>query len=225
MVQERGSHDGALVQPRGATPRLRSGAAAERSYPAPEVRGSGWEELPHAWGQGQRLRGATPRLRSGAAAERSYPTSEERSSGWEELPHIWGKKQRLRGATPHLRKEVAAALCWSSREERPHIQGKRNPSNMVGTERGDQRADRLKLQSQTSSLSDHMDHSLVLLNETKPYHVGPPKMARSLWRGLTECDPLEKGMANHFSILALRTPLTVWKGKKIGHWKMNSPGR
>ena len=29
--------------------------------------------------------------------------------------------------------------------------------------------------------------------------------------------PLEKGMANHFRILALRTPWTVWKGKKIGH--------
>ena len=28
----------------------------------------------------------------------------------------------------------------------------------------------------------------------------------SWWRGLTECGPLEKGMANHFSILALRTP-------------------
>ena len=26
------------------------------------------------------------------------------------------------------------------------------------------------------------------------------------WRGLTECGPLEKGMANHFSIFALRTP-------------------
>ena len=29
-------------------------------------------------------------------------------------------------------------------------------------------------------------------------------------------------MANHFSIV-LRTLWTVWKGKKIGHWKMNSP--
>ena len=28
----------------------------------------------------------------------------------------------------------------------------------------------------------------------------------------TECGPLEKGMANRFSILALRTPWTVWKG-------------
>ena len=36
--------------------------------------------------------------------------------------------------------------------------------------------------------------------------------------------PLEKGIANDFSILALRTPRTVWKGKKIRHWKMNSPG-
>ena len=36
--------------------------------------------------------------------------------------------------------------------------------------------------------------------------VGPPKTGGSWWRGLTECGPLEKGMANHFSILALRTP-------------------
>ena len=28
----------------------------------------------------------------------------------------------------------------------------------------------------------------------------------SWWRGLTECGPLEKGVASHFSILALRTP-------------------
>ena len=49
-------------------------------------------------------------------------------------------------------------------------------------------------------------------------------LARSWWRGLKECGPLEKGMANHFSILALRTPWTVWKGKMIGYWKRNSPG-
>ena len=36
-------------------------------------------------------------------------------------------------------------------------------------------------------------------------------MDGSWWRGLTECGPLEKGMANHFSILALRTPWTIWK--------------
>ena len=36
-------------------------------------------------------------------------------------------------------------------------------------------------------------------------------MDRSWWRVLTKCGPLEKGMANHFGILSLRTPWTVWK--------------
>ena len=32
-------------------------------------------------------------------------------------------------------------------------------------------------------------------------------------------------MANNFSILASRIPWTAWKGKKIWHGKMNSPGQ
>ena len=40
---------------------------------------------------------------------------------------------------------------------------------------------------------------------------------------LIKCGPLEKGMANHFNILALRTPGTVWKSKKLRYWKMNFP--
>ena len=47
-------------------------------------------------------------------------------------------------------------------------------------------------------------------------------MNRSWWRVLTKHGPLEKRMANHFSILALKTPWTGWKGKKIWHWKMKS---
>ena len=31
-------------------------------------------------------------------------------------------------------------------------------------------------------------------------------------------------MANRSNILAVRTPLTIWKGKKIWHWKMSYPG-
>ena len=54
--------------------------------------------------------------------------------------------------------------------------------------------------------------------------AGQPKTGGSWWRGLTECGPLEKGMASHFSILALRTPWAVWKGKMIGYQKRNSPG-
>ena len=58
-------------------------------------------------------------------------------------------------------KGAAAALCWSSPEEIPHVQGKRNPSKVVGIAREHQRADTLKPLSQKTSLSDHMDHSLV----------------------------------------------------------------
>ena len=49
----------------------------------------------------------------------------------------------------------------------------------------------------------------------EPCHVGLPRMVGSWWRGLTECGPLEKGMASHFIIPALRTPWTVWKGKMV----------
>ena len=146
------------------------------------------------------------------AAKRSYSTSKV-------------SYPLLRRGTPCPRLGAAAALRWSSHEEIPHLQGKRNPSKTINTERGHQRADRLKPQSQKTSQSDHMDHSLVELNETKPRRAGPPKTDASWWRGLTECGPLGKGIANHFSILALRSPWTVWKGKKIGHWKTNSPGR
>ena len=60
----------------------------------------------------------------------------------------------LRGATPHSRSA-------GSGEEIPLIQGKRNPSKMVGVARGHQRADTLKPYSQKTSQSDHTDHSLV----------------------------------------------------------------
>ena len=70
-----------------------------------------------------------------------------------------------RGATPRPRSGEAAVLCWSSCEEIPHVQGKRNPSKMVGTERRHQRTDRLKPQSKTTgttALSNSMKLSHVM---------------------------------------------------------------
>ena len=66
-----------------------------------------------------------------------------------------------RRAIPHPRSEVAAVLRWTSLEEIAQVQGQRNPSKMVDTERGHQRTDRQKTQSQTTNQSSHMDHSLV----------------------------------------------------------------
>ena len=74
--------------------------------------------------------------------------SKVRSSSHEEIPHVQGKEQWLHFA--------GAAV-----KEITHVQGKRNPSKTVGAERGHQRADRLKPQSQKTSQSDYMDHSFV----------------------------------------------------------------
>ena len=57
--------------------------------------------------------------------------------------------------------------------------------------------------------------SISIQSGNEPCCIGPPKMDGSWWRVLTKRGPLEKGTANHFSILALRTPSTVWKGKNI----------
>ena len=71
-----------------------------------------------------------------------------------------------------------------------------------------------------------MTTALSKLNETMSHAVvGPPKTDGSWWRFLTKHGPLEKGNGNPLSILILRTPWTIWKGKKIRHWKMNFPGQ
>ena len=78
---------------------------------------------------------------------------------------------------------------------------------MVGVERGDQRADTLKPYSKKTSQSNHA-RTIALSNSVKLSHArgatqdGQVMMERSD-RILST---LEKGMANHFSILALRTP-------------------
>ena len=69
---------------KAATPLLRSGAVARRSFPLPEARGSGWVELPHAQDQGWWPGRATPRPRSSGYAGTGGPrgaTLHSRSGG------------------------------------------------------------------------------------------------------------------------------------------------
>ena len=70
----------------------------------------------------------------------------------------------------------------------------------------------------------HLYNHTELNLHNEPLRVGPPKTDRSWWRVLTKHASLEKGTANYFNVIALRTPWTVWNGKKIGNWKMNSLG-
>ena len=94
--------------PRGATPRLRSAGAAERRYPASEVRGSD---------------------------ERSYPASEVKGDGREEKPHVPSPRPGVVGRKSYptpLRPRPRAAAGRSNPmtkarggdpEDQPHLQG------------------------------------------------------------------------------------------------------
>ena len=64
-------------------------------------------------------------------------------------------------------------LCWSSCEEMPHVQGKRNPSKMVGVAGGHQRADTLKPYSQKTGQSNHTRNT-ALSNSVKLSHAHGP---------------------------------------------------
>ena len=54
--------------------------------------------------------------------------------------------------------------------EIPHVQGKRNPSKMVGMARGHQRADTLNPYSQESNQFNH-SRTTALSNSMKPSHT------------------------------------------------------
>ena len=97
-------------------------------------------------------------------------------------------------------------LCWSSREEITHAQGKKNPSNMVGVARGPQREDTLKPYSQKTSQSNHT-RTTALSNSMKPSHArGATQDGQVMVERSDRMWSTGKGMANHFSTLAVRTP-------------------
>ena len=58
-----------------------------------------------------------------------------------------------------------------------------------------------------------MDHRLVNEIMSEPCHEVPSKTDGLCWNILTKHGLLQKGMANHFSILALRTPQQMKRQK------------
>ena len=99
-----------------------------------------------------------------------------------------------------------AALCWSSCEEISHAQGKRNPSKIVGVARGHQRADTLKPYSQKTSQSNHT-RTTALSNSMKLSHArGATQDGQVMVERSDRMWSTGEGMANDFSILALRIP-------------------
>ena len=121
-----------------------------------------------------------------------------------------------RGATPRPRSGAVAALCWSSREEIPHIQDKRKPRKMVGTERGHQGADRLKpdhrqlanLITRTTALS----HSMKLSHAPGATQDGRVMVERSdrMWS-------TGEGNGKPLQYPCLENPMNSMKRKMIGY--------
>ena len=73
--------------------------------------------------------GATPHPRSRAVAERSNPMSKE-----------WQLSRHRRAERSYSTFKVRRGSC----EEIPHVQGKKNPSKVIGVARRHHRADKLK---------------------------------------------------------------------------------
>ena len=89
-----------------------------------------------------------------------------------------------------------------------------------------QRADRMKTTIR-KKLNNLITWTTALSNSMKVWPM-PCRATQDRWVTVESSDktcPLEKGMANLFSLLALRTPWTVWKGKMVWPRKMSSPGR
>ena len=108
-------------------------------------------------------------------------------------------------------------LCWSSREEIPHGQGKRNPSKMVGVERGHQRVDTLKPYSQKTSQSNHtrttaLSNSMKLSHDSGATQDGQVMVERSdrMWS-------TGEGNGKPLQYSCLENPMNSMKGKMIGY--------
>ena len=108
-------------------------------------------------------------------------------------------------------------LCWSSREEVPHVQGKRNPSKMVGVSRGHQRADTLKPHSQKTSQSNHtrttaLSNSMKLSHARRATQYGRVMVERSdrMWS-------TGEGNGKPFQYSCLENPMNSMKRQMIGY--------
>ena len=93
---------------------------------------------------------------------------EARSGGQEDQPHV--QVAMAVRAQEGLEELSTLKIRKGGHEEIPLIQGKRNPSKMVGVARGHQRADTLKPYSQKTSQSNHT-RTTALSNSMKLSHA------------------------------------------------------
>ena len=99
----------------------------------------------------------------------------------------------------------------------PHVQGKRNPSKMVGVVTGHQRADTLKPYSQKTSQSNHT-RTTALSNSMKLSHVRGA--TQDGWVMVERSDRMwstGEGNENPLQCSCLENSMNCMKGKIIGY--------
>ena len=105
-------------------------------------------------------------------------------------------------------------LCWSSREEIPHVQGKRNPSKMVGVARGHQRANTLKPYLQKTNQS-HLTRTTALSNSMKLSHArGATQDGRVIVERSDRMWSTGEGNGKPLQYSCLENPMNSMKRKK-----------
>ena len=140
-----------------------------------------------------------------------------------------GQTTNREGAQPHSSAEFELKVYWAwhcpPEQDLPHSQSLpsgtlHKPLSLIY-----QRTDR---KSKKYNPGASRTETTVTESEPKWSHGSQPceplKADGSWWGALTKRGPPEKGMADHFSILAFRTPWTVWRGKKDTTPEMSPPG-
>ena len=130
-----------------------------------------------------------------------------------ELPSIWGFQ----------RQEKQEKL---SKDERVSLKTTFQTAELISRSWYQLRAGRQIENHNHRKLTNLITWTTALSNSIKLWAM-PCRITQEGWVMVESSDKTRstgEGNGNHFSILALRTPWTVWKGKKIGHRKMNSPG-
>ena len=131
-----------------------------------------------------------------------------------ELPSIWGFQ----------RQEKQEKL---SKDERVSLKTTFQTAELISRSWYQPRAGRQIENHNHRKLTNLITWTTALSNSIKLWAM-PCRITQEGWVMVESSDKTRstgEGNGNHFSILALRTPWTVWKGEKIGHWKMNSQGR
>ena len=142
---------------------------------------------------------------------------------------VLGHKKSWRAPVhgPYVRFQDMRNVNIRARSRFPHSQSLPSGSFLKPFIFIHQRADRVKtIVTENQPNWSYGSQPCLTQWNREPWPLGPPKTDWSWWSALTKHGPLEKRMANYFSIHTLRTPEQYEKNHrvaiKVGSWEEQS---